>query len=108
IEEIDAKYELLKRGRYQRLANPLALKLDQKTPLELYEARNAVQIARAMGADRFATDTFQKAEKSLAQAEAYQARNAGSKPVTMTARETVQTAEDARAIEVKRQEEEAL
>ena len=41
IEEIDAKYELLQRGQYQRLANPLALKPDQKLPLELYEARNA-------------------------------------------------------------------
>ena len=108
IEEINAKYELLQRGQYQRLANPLALKIDQKTPLELYEARNAVQIARSVGADRFATETFQKAEKSLAQAEAYQSRNAGKKPVTMTAREAVQTAEDSRAIAVKRQEEDAL
>ncbi|MBL0156192.1 MAG: OmpA family protein [Bryobacterales bacterium] len=108
IEEIDAKYELLKRGQYERLSNPLALKLDQKLPLELYEARNAVQIARSMGADRYATETFQKAEKSLAAAEAYQSRNAGRKPVTMTAREAVQTAEDSRAIAVKRQEEEAL
>ena len=31
-----------------------------------------------------------------------------AKPVTMTAREAVQTAEDARAIAVKRQEEDAL
>jgi outer membrane protein OmpA-like peptidoglycan-associated protein len=108
IEEIDAKYELLQRGQYQRLANPLALKLDQRLPLELYEARNAVQIARAVGADRFAAETFQKAEKSLAQAESYQARKAGKKPVTMTAREAVQTAEDSRAIAVKRQEEDAL
>jgi outer membrane protein OmpA-like peptidoglycan-associated protein len=108
IEAIDAKYELLQRGQYQRLANPLALKLDRKLPLELYEARNAVQIARAIGADRFAAETFQKSEKSLAQAEAYQARKAGQKSVTMTAREAVQTAEDARAIAVKRQEEESL
>jgi len=108
IEVVDAKYELLKRGQYQRLSNPLALKLDKKVPLELYEARNAVQIARAVGADRYATETFQKAEKTLAQAEAYQARNAGAKPVTMTAREAVQTAEDSRAIAVKRQEDEAL
>ncbi|MBK7930874.1 MAG: OmpA family protein [Bryobacterales bacterium] len=108
IEVIDAKYELLQRGQYQRLANPLALKLDPKTPLELYEARNAVQIARGMGADRFATETFAKAEKSLAAAEAYQQRKAGKKPVTMTAREAVQTAEDARAIAVQRQEEAAL
>ena len=108
FEVIDAKYELLQRGQYQRLTNPLALKIDRKQPLELYEARNAVQIARAVGADRFAAETFQKAEKSLAQAEAYQARNAGTKPVTATAREAVQTAEDARAIAVKRQEEDAL
>jgi len=108
IEEIDAKYELLQRGQYQRLANPLALKMDQKLPLELYEARNSVQIARAVGAERFATETFQKAEKSLSQAEAYQERKAGRKPVTMAAREAVQMAEDSRAIAVKRQEEEAL
>jgi outer membrane protein OmpA-like peptidoglycan-associated protein len=108
IEEIDAKYELYERGQYQKLSNPLQLKLDSKQPLELYEARHAVQIARAVGADRYAADSFQKAEKSLAQAEAYQARKAGSKPVTMTSREAVQTAEDARAIAVKRQDEEAL
>jgi outer membrane protein OmpA-like peptidoglycan-associated protein len=108
IEIIDAKYELLQRGQYSRLANPLELKLDKKMPLELYEARNAVQIARSVGADRYAAETFQKAQKSLAAAEAYQARNAGKKPVTMTARETVQTAEDARAIAVKRQEADAL
>ncbi len=108
IEEIDAKYELLQRGQYARLSNPLALKLDRKLPVELYEARNAVQIAHSMNADKYAAETYQKAAASLAKAEAYQARNAGSKPVTMTAREAVQTAEDARAIAVKRQEEELL
>ena len=108
IKEIDAKYELLQRGQYARLANPLSLKLDQKTPLELYEARNAVQIAKSMGAGTFASETFQKAEKSLAQAEAYQDSNAGKNPVTRSSREAVQVAEDARAIAVKRQEEEAL
>ena len=108
IEEVDAKYELLQRGQYQRLTNPLALKADGKVPLELYEARNAVSIARSIGAATFATESFQKAEKSLAAAEAYHARKAGKKPVTMTSREAVQTAEDARAIAVKRQEELAL
>jgi len=108
VEEIDAKYELLQRGVYQRLSNPLALKLDRKVPLELYEARNAVHIARAEGADVFAGDTFLKAEKSLADAEAYQARKAGVKPVIMTAREAVQTSEDARIIAVKRQEDQVL
>lgn len=108
VEEIEAKYELLQRGQYQSLANPLSMTLDSKVPLELYEARNAVQIARGFGADRYATETFKKAEASLAQAEAYQNRKAGKKPVTMTARQAVQTAEDSRAIAVKRQEEETL
>ncbi len=108
IEEIDAKYELLQRGQYQHLANPLALRFDQKQPLELYEARNAVQIARAVGADHFAAETFQKAQTSLSEAEAYQNRRAGNKSVIMAAREAVQTAEDSRAIAVKRQDADAL
>ena len=108
IELIDAKYELLQRGQYEHLANVLDLRVNRKMPLELYEARNAIQIARSSGADRFATETFKKAEADLQQAETYRARNAGTKPVTMTARHAVQTAEDARAIAVKRQDDDLL
>src|ERR1017187_2549392 len=49
IKPIEAKYELLKRGQYVMTANPTELKpmvLDHRTPLDLYEARNAVRIAR--------------------------------------------------------------
>jgi outer membrane protein OmpA-like peptidoglycan-associated protein len=106
IELIDAKYELLDRGQYQHLSNVLDLKVDNRMPLELYEARNAVQIARTSGADQFANDTFQKAVSNLKQAEEYRTRKAGSRPITMTARQAVQTAEDARAIAVKRQDDE--
>lgn len=108
IEEMDAKYELLERGQYERLANPLVLKSDPKIPLELYEARNAVQIARAAGAERFASDTFAKAENILSEAEAYQGSKAGRKSVKRAARAAVQTAEDSRAIAVERLKEEAL
>jgi outer membrane protein OmpA-like peptidoglycan-associated protein len=108
IELIDAKYELLQRGQYEHLANILDLKVNSKMPLELYEARNAVSIARKSGADRYATETFKKAESNLKQSEAYRARNAGSKPVTMTARQAVQIAEDSRAIAVKRQDDDLL
>src|SRR5262245_18728101 len=72
IEEVDAKYELLERGQYTVNAPPAELKpilLDNKTPLDLYEARNAVRIARWVGADKDATDSFRKAEKLLQQAE---------------------------------------
>src|SRR5436190_13025632 len=49
VEEIDAKYELLPRGQYTANVLPADLKpipLDKATPLDLYEARNAVRIAR--------------------------------------------------------------
>jgi outer membrane protein OmpA-like peptidoglycan-associated protein len=108
IELIDAKYELLQRGEYEHLTNVLDLKVSSKMPLELYEARNAVNIARRSGAERYAADTFLKAENNLKQSEAYRARNAGSKPVTMTARQAVQIAEDSRAIAVKRQDDDLL
>jgi len=108
IELIDAKYELLQRGQYEHLAKVLDLRVNRKVPLELYEARNAIQIARSSGADRYATETFQKAEDNLKQAEAYRARNAGSKQVAMAARQAAQIAEDARAIAVKRQDDELL
>ena len=108
VEVINAKYELLKRGQYKPLSNPLNLTVDSRIPLELYEARNAVQIARAIGADRYAEDTFLVAEHSLSQAEAYLARDAGDKPVAMLAREAVQRAEDAREIAIRRIEQERL
>ena len=108
IELIDAKYELLQRGQYEHLAKVLDLRVNRNVPLELYEARNAIQIARSSGADRYATETFQKAEDNLKQAEAYRARNAGSKQVAMAARQAAQIAEDARAIAVKRQDDELL
>src|SRR5215471_8766729 len=108
IEEIDAKYELLQRGQYSVNVSPAELKpipLDKDTPLDLFEARNAVRIARWAGAEKDAGESFQKADKLLQQAEAYKARKAGNKPVAMTAREAVQTAEDARLIALKRQDE---
>ena len=70
IEELDAKFELLQRGQYTLNVNPAELKprvLDRKVPLELYEARNAVQIARWTGAERYAADTYQKAVNGLDQ-----------------------------------------
>ena len=109
IEEVNAKYELLSRGQYTANVNPSDLQpmnMDSKIPLELYEARNAIRIAQWAGADQYAADTFNKASQLLTQAEDYQARRAGVKPVAMTAREAAQTAEDARLIAIKKMEQE--
>ncbi|MBM3787627.1 MAG: OmpA family protein [Acidobacteria bacterium] len=107
IDEIDAKFELLQRGQYATLTGPKPV-VDPKVPIELYEARTALQIARSTGAEKYAGDTFKKAAGLLAQAEGYQLRKAGNKPVSMIARESVQTAEDARVITIKRRDEERL
>ncbi len=111
IEQVDAKYELLQRGQYVLNVKPGDIqprRLDPKVPLELYEARNAVQIARWTGADQYAGDTFQKATQGLENAEGYLIGKAGKKPIGTVAREAVQMAEDARIITVKKIEEEQL
>lgn len=111
IEETSVKYDLLKRGAYVMNVAPGVFKpvsIDPKTPLQLLEAQNAVEISQVAGAPNYAPDSYRKSVDLLHQAEAYQLRNAGSRPVIMTAREAVQTAETARLLAVKRAEEEQI
>jgi len=108
VEVIEAKYELLKRGSY--LMNQDAARLNIKplepgSSLDLAEARNAVELARLAGADRFATDTFDKAAGLLATAEEARAKRRGGNAVMMPARQAAQTAEDARLVGLQRQED---
>jgi len=110
IEDVDAKYELLQRGQYVLNVKPndVIMTLDPKIPLELYEARNAVRIARWTGADRYAADTYAKAVNGLENAEGYLIGKGGKKPIGTVAREAVQMAEDARIITLKKMQEEGL
>lgn len=112
IETVNARYDLLKRGTYLMNTSPDRLtatrKLDRKTPLELYEARNAIELSRIAGADRYASDTWRRAEDLLARAEEAQDKNRGRRSVVMSAREAAQTAEDSRLIALQRQEEERV
>src|SRR5207253_4234314 len=85
-----------------------ALRLDKKVPIELYEARNAVQIARWTGAEKYAAETFRKATQGLENAEGYLKGKSGKKPIGTVAREAVQMAEDARIITIKKIREENL
>jgi outer membrane protein OmpA-like peptidoglycan-associated protein len=111
IESIDARYELLQRGQYVvnvSEGDRRAYALDKKTPLELYEARNAVRIARWTGAGTYAADTLHKAEVSLQNAEDELVGKIGKKTVAQNSRDAAQTAEDARLITVRRMEDEEL
>jgi outer membrane protein OmpA-like peptidoglycan-associated protein len=108
FEFVDAKYELLKRGEYTANVLPADLKpmpKDKQTPLDLLEARNAVRIAEWSGAEKHAGESMRKARQLLNQAEVYHQKKSDSKALAMSAREAVQTAEDARLITLKRLEE---
>ena len=61
IAIIDTKYELFERGQCEQLANPLSLTVDlKKIPLDVYQARNALIIAKSSGAEKYASDIFKK------------------------------------------------
>jgi outer membrane protein OmpA-like peptidoglycan-associated protein len=99
-------FKLMRRAQYEKLGNPLAMTPDLKTvPLEVYEARNAVDIAKSRGADKDAPEIFSKAASSLQKTENALTSKADKKQIVSTARETIQFAEDARALAAQRQEE---
>ncbi|HEY1493619.1 MAG TPA: OmpA family protein [Candidatus Solibacter sp.] len=110
IQQVDAKYELLKRGQYvfnrSMYKQP---KVDPKGPLQLGQAENAVEIARLAGADKYAADTFQKAVVDLQNAQDFlNGKSKDRKRAETNAREATQMAEDARIITFRKMNDEAL
>ena len=109
-EAVNAKYELMERGGYI----PTGYKFDPvvlntKLPLEFFEARNALRIAQSEGAEQYAGDTYQHAVRLMNKTDEYATRkHIDKKPLIAVAREAVQTAEDARAIAVKKMDEQRL
>jgi outer membrane protein OmpA-like peptidoglycan-associated protein len=106
-EAVNAKYELMERGGYI----PTGYKFDPvvlnaKLPLEFFEARNALRIAQSEGAEQYAPDSYQHAVQLMNNADGYAVnRHMDRKPLIAVSREAVQTAEDARAIAVKKEDE---
>jgi outer membrane protein OmpA-like peptidoglycan-associated protein len=106
-EAVNAKYELMERGGYI----PTGYKFDPvilnaKLPLEFFEARNALRIAQSEGAEQYAPDSYQHAVKLMTNADGYATdKHIDRKPLIAVSREAVQTAEDARAIAVKKMDE---
>jgi outer membrane protein OmpA-like peptidoglycan-associated protein len=109
IENIDASYELLGRGVYSstntKIENAI-FGIDRKAPLELFEARNAVRIARYAQADKYAAATLAKAEEQLRNLEGIYAHKGDRKSIEAGAREVSETAEEARVMAVKQKGEE--
>jgi len=107
-ENIEAKYELLGRGTYnaanERIQNAI-FGIDRTTPMQLFEARNAVRIAHIAAGDKYATSILAKADQQLMQAETAYRQKQGKAAVESSARETTQTAEEARVMAVKQRAE---
>jgi hypothetical protein len=110
-EQVRARYDLLPRQNYTYETGAPAAATDApkvsmdeyEALLALYQAQNALQIARAAGAEQFAGGTIHRADELYQQALRLKKRKSDGKQVVTIARQAVQTAEDARIIAVKRQ-----
>src|SRR6266849_10358087 len=107
-EAVDAKYDLIDRGGYIPTGyNFDPVVLSARLPLEFYEARNAVRIAKSAGAETFASSSYENAVRQMNEADAVATtKHENKKSLVALSREVVQTAEDAREIAVKHIDEE--
>src|SRR5580692_3158532 len=109
VENIDATYQLLGPGAYSssntKIDNAI-FGIDRKTPLELFEARNAIRVAHNANADKYAPAVWAKAQQQLAAAEDTYRQKRDRKLVDSAARDAVETAEEARVMAVKQKGEE--
>jgi outer membrane protein OmpA-like peptidoglycan-associated protein len=108
-EPIDANFDVLEGAQYtidipaERL--PSSETSARVPPLDLLEARNAVAIATAAGAEQYAPDSLTKAKDMLQRAEDYYLRKQGRTPIGTAARGATQMAEDARLLTLRRKEQ---
>ena len=108
LEKVNAHYSLLPRGTYadtegsKTVANPITR--DEKSPLELYQANNAIRIAQASGADKYAPDIMEEARRDLKNATDIDDSKKPDRKMEITfARQAVQRSEDARLVTLRKQ-----
>ncbi|MEA2264182.1 MAG: hypothetical protein QOJ51_7007 [Acidobacteriaceae bacterium] len=110
IDTVNVHFNLLPRGAYMQTAGQHAnlnpVKPSDKSPLQLYEAINAVQIAEATGAAQYAPDILAKAKQELQNAQALDGKKSQRKVMITYARGAVQDAEDARVSTLRRMQQE--
>ena len=109
VEPVVVKYELLPRHIYAAQVSEVPQPIfgvDNKIPLDLLEARNALRIARDAHAERYAASTYAKARGLLDQAEDYYSRHQGMSPIGTVARDATQTAEEARVMTLQAEQDE--
>lgn len=106
LETVNAHYSLLPRGAYSETAGQHTvldpITRNDRSPLELYEAINAVQIAEAAGANQWAGESMATAKQDLDNARQMDIHQKEMKEEITYAREAVQTAEDARIVTIRK------
>ena len=91
---LSLEYEIMQRGQYKKLGSLVATTPAQEpVPLELQEARNAVEIAKSQGAEMYAPEILSKAEGRLQTAEHLLRGKFDRTTLISTARQTTQFAE---------------
>jgi hypothetical protein len=108
LEKVNAHYMLLPRGSYaetegsKAVANPITR--DEKSPLEFYQANNALRIAQQAGAEKYAPDIWREAMQDLKNAAEIDASRKPDRKMEITySRQAVQRAEDARILALRKQ-----
>jgi len=95
-ENIEAKYDLVSRGTYSSTNTHIQdaiFGIDSKTPLELFEARNALRIARIAAGDKYAPFIISKAGQQLMHAEEAYRQKQNKAAVEAAAKEATETAD---------------
>jgi outer membrane protein OmpA-like peptidoglycan-associated protein len=107
-ENIETKYEVVGRGTYSSTNTHIQdaiFGIDPKTPLELFEARNAMRIAHIAAADKYAASIISKAGQQLMHAEEAYRQKQNKAAIEAAAKEATETAEEARLMAVKQKAE---
>ena len=108
-QPVSAKYEATEKGEYtvdlasdQLPASRMDKDEARRVPLTLLEARNAVAIAKATGAEQYAPQALARAQDFLDRGEDYLKHKQGSSSIGTVARGAAQAAEDARILTIRR------
>jgi len=107
LQQVNVNYRLFSRDLYSyNVAAATKSYPKLKVPLELEEARNAVEIAKNSGAQQYAPDVLGKAELALSNAEAM-VKKGDRKVIVQNSRDAVQNAAAAVQTTISRKEQEA-
>ena len=113
LQKVDTAFDLAQAGGYAPTGFSFdSVLLRTSLPLDFFQARNAMRIAKATGAEQNAAPIYTNAVSQMERVDALAGQKKPDKRTLMNAsREAVQTAEDARAVaaravELKRQEAE--